>query len=713
MKFGKAFLCTAVISILWASSVFAQIYNYSTIAGTPGTSGSMIGLGTIALFNNPTGVVADNSGNLYVVDFGNSTIDQIFPVSGNWFVTTIAGTAGTTGTNDDIGANALFDNPVGIAIDDSNNLYVADYGNSTIRQIISIGGVEWVVTTIAGTGGTTGSGDGFGYQALFDNPISVAVDSTGNVYVADYGNNTIREITPVESFWVVTTIAGKAGKSGSVNGTNSAARFNGPAGVAVDSAGNVYVADYGDDTIREITPVGTNWVVSTIAGLAGKSGSADGTNSTARFHQPFGLSMDASNNLYVADSGNNTIRKITPVGTNWVVSTIGGLAGKSGSTDGTGSTAHFRRPDGVTTDSSGNVYVADTDNDTIRRGIPSAATFVPLQGTYNGLAIQTNAPSQLSSGSLKLVLAETGSFTANLTMAGTRRTFAGQFDQNGNVTNLITGGGSIVTWVILSLDLTNGTEEITGTVSNNLYQSELVADLATFSKANGCPQTGVYTFVVMPPSVNDSTLPQGWGYGTLKVAATGTGSFSGTLGDGTKLSGTVPVSKYGTAPLYSELYGNKGAFVGWLSFTNDTIESTMDWFRPAVTSSHYFAGGFTTNTELLASKYVAPAKGESLIDLTNTAGNAILAIGGGDLGGTLSNAVTIATNNTVTILSGTVTNLKLSVASKTGTFSGSFLQLATHKTVKFQGAVLQSQDFGAGFFTGTNATGFVTITPVE
>ncbi len=713
MKLGKAFLLTAVISTLWASSVFAQIYSYSTIAGTPGTPGSMIGLGTIALFDIPADVVADNGGNLYVADFGNSTVREILPLSGNWVVITIAGTPGSTGTNDDIGANALFNNPAGIAINDSNTLYVADYGNSTIRQMTSLGGVEWVVTTIAGTGGTTGSGDGFGNQALFDNPISVAVDSTGNVYVADYGNDTIREITPVESLWAVTTIAGKAGRSGSVNGTNSAARFDGPAGVAVDSAGNVYVADFGDDTIREITPVGTNWVVSTIAGLAGKSGSADGTNSTARFHEPTGLSVDASNNLYVADSGNNTIRKISPSGTNWVVSTIGGLAGKSGSTDGTGSTAHFKGPAGVTTDNSGNLYVADTDNDTIRRGIPSAATFVPLQGTYNGLAIQTNAPSQLSSGLLKLVLGETGSFTANLTMSGTRRTFAGQFDQNGNATNTIAGGGSFLTWVILSLDLTNGTEEITGTVSNNLYQSELVADLATFSKANGCPQTGVYTFVVMPLSDNDSTLPQGWGYGTLKVGATGTGSFSGALGDGTKLSGTVPVSKYGTAPLYSQLYGNKGAFVGWLSFTNGTVESTMDWFRPPVNGSHYFAGGIATNTVLIASKYVAPAKGESLIDLTNTAGNAILAIGGGDLGGPLSNAVTIVTNNTVTILSGTVTNLKLKVASKTGTFSGSFLQPVTHKTVKFQGIVLQLQDFGAGFFTGTNATGFVTITPTE
>jgi hypothetical protein len=343
-----------------------------------------------------------------------------------------------------------------------------------------------------------------------------------------------------------------------------------------------------------------------------------------------------------------------------------------------------------------------------------SAGFVPLTGVYNGLVIQTNAPTQASSGTIKLVLTETGSFAANMTMGGTRSAFGGQFDLTGNVTNTVTGGKSGSWNVIMHLDLTNGTEEITGTVSNGAFRSELVADLAVFSKADVCPQTGVYTFVVMPPAGNDTNLPQGYGYGTLSIATTGIGKLSGVLGDGTKLKATVPISKYGTGPLYSVLYGNKGSCVGWLSFTNNAIGATVDWFKPQVPASHFYPAGFTNNVTLLGSKYVAPAAGESLIDLTNTVGgNLTLALGGGNLDVVLSNSVRIATNNAVTILSGNVTNLMLKLVPKRGTFSGRFLHPVTHKAVKFQGAVLQAQDFGAGFFAGSNETGYVTLNPSE
>ena len=659
MKLGRAFLLATVIPTLWLSSVFAQIYNFTTIAGTAGTTGSVDGVGTGAWFNYPISVAVDGSGNIYVADYGNSTIREISPIPllAKWGVATISGTAGTTGRTNGIGTSALFNYPTGIAINNSSGtLYVADYGNSTIREIVPLGSGIWDVSTIAGTAGTSGSDDGLGSAALFSNPVCVAVDSTGSVYVADDGNN----------------------------------------------------------TIRAIVPSGGNWWVFTIAGKAGTSGSADGTNNTARFYQPSGLAVDASDNLYVADAGNDVIRKITPVGTNWVVTTIAGTAKKSGSANGTGSSARFNRPIGVALDSIGNVYVADTYNDTIRRGLALAATFVPFQGTYNGLAIQTNAPSQASSGSLKLVLAETGSFAANLTMGGTRAAFGGQFDQSGNVTNTVTKSSSSSWQVMLHLDLTNGTGEITGTVSNSAFRSELVADLAVFSKTNACPKAGVYTFVVMPPADNDPNLPQGWGLGTLTIATTGIGKLSGTLGDGTKLTGTVPISKYGTAPLYVLLYGNKGSCVGWLNITNNAIESTVDWFKPPVAANHFYPAGFTNNVvTLLGSKYVAPAKGSPMLSLTNTTGTVMLTLGGGNLGAGLSNSVMVATNNTVTILPGTATNLTLKLAPKNGTFSGSFLHPVTHKAVKFQGTVLQLQDFGAGFFTGTNETGYVTITPVE
>ena len=181
-------------------------------------------------------------------------------------------------------------------------------------------------------------------------PTGVAVDSAGNVYVADTDNYTIRKITPSG---VVSTLAGLAGSYGSADGTGSAARFISPWAWRWIARAMSMWPTTGNYTIRKITPSG---VVSTLAGLAGSFGSADGTGSAARFYYPTGVAVDSAGNVYVADTGNDTIRKITPSG---VVSTLAGLAGSFGSDDGTGSAARFHDPTGVAVDSAGNVYVAD------------------------------------------------------------------------------------------------------------------------------------------------------------------------------------------------------------------------------------------------------------------------------------------------------------------------------------------------------------------
>ena len=209
----------------------------------------------------------------------------------------------------------------------AGNVYVADSGGNRILEINSSGDVS----LLAGLG-SPGSDDGTGSAARFNFPEGVAVDSAGNVYVADTINSTIRYITPSG---VVTTLAGLATGFGSADGTGSAARFHFPESVAMDSTRNAYVADSSNYTIRKITPSG---VVSTLAGLAGSPGSADGTGSAARFFYPGGVAVDSAGNVYVADTENDTIRKITPSG---VVSTLAGLAGSPGSADGTGSAARF------------------------------------------------------------------------------------------------------------------------------------------------------------------------------------------------------------------------------------------------------------------------------------------------------------------------------------------------------------------------------------
>jgi sugar lactone lactonase YvrE len=398
MRTKLILLAAGILASLTSAS--AQIYNFTTIAGLATNWGSADGTNSAARFDRPYGVAVDTNGNLYVADKENHTIRKIAPVGTNWVTTTIAGLAETSGSADGTNSIARFNAPPGVALDTAGNLYVADRDNYTIRKIEPVG-TNWVTTTIAGLTGNSGSADGTNSDALFNEPCSVAVDTNGNLYVADLSNYTIRKIMPVGTNWVTSTIAGLAGAVGSADGTNSTARFEHPWGIAVDTNGNVYVAEYGNFTIRKITSVGTNWVTSTIAGLATNWGSADGTNSDARFSFPAGIAVDGDGNLYVADQGNYTIRKITPVATNWVVSTIGGLAGNTNSTDGVNSVARFNKPFGIAVDSGGNLYVADTWNHTIRQGVPCGALTITKETAKLNFA-KTNSDSCTLTATLDL-----------------------------------------------------------------------------------------------------------------------------------------------------------------------------------------------------------------------------------------------------------------------------------------------------------------------
>jgi hypothetical protein len=349
-----ALLALAVIASPAGAQLAYTPYAFTNFAGLPGVSGTNDGTGSAARFNGPGSVAVDSAGNVYEADFLNHTIRKVTPAG---IVTTLAGVAGAAGTNDGSGSAAQFNGPATLDVDSNGNVYVADYNNDTIRKVTPAG----IVTTLAGLAGTPGSNDGTGAAARFNNPIGVAVDNATNVYVGDAGNNTIRKITPAG---VVTTLAGSPGQQGSANGTGSAARFNNPHHVRTDNAGNVYVADTVNSTIRKITPGG---VVTTLAGSPGQPGSADGIGSAARFNEPYGVAVITNGNVYVADTINSTIRRITPAG---VVSTLAGLAPLTGSLDGTGSAARFNQPISVAMDSAGNLYVADSQNNRITKGTP-------------------------------------------------------------------------------------------------------------------------------------------------------------------------------------------------------------------------------------------------------------------------------------------------------------------------------------------------------
>ena len=302
----------------------------------------------------------NSSSNTYCLTGTNGTINYFSssasptPQSGTCpgqligIATTFAG-SGAASYADGTGTAAQFNGPQGVAVDSSGTLYVADAGNNRIRKITSAG----VVTTLAGSG-VAGSADGTGIAAQFNNPAGVAVDSSGIVYVADQLNHRIRKITPAG---VVTTFAGGVG--GFADGTGTAAQFNAPSGVAVDPSGIVYVADYTNHRIRKITSAG---VVTTLAG-SGVAGSADGTGTAAQFNRPAGVAVDSSGAVYVAEYTSNRIRAITTAG---VVTMLAG-SGVAGFADGTGTAAQFNGPLGVAVDSSGAVYVGDYGNNRIRK----------------------------------------------------------------------------------------------------------------------------------------------------------------------------------------------------------------------------------------------------------------------------------------------------------------------------------------------------------
>lgn len=276
-----------------AGNVYISDYGSGAIRKI--TSGAVVT--TIANVSTPSGIAVDNQGNIFVTDFQNN---YIYKINTNGTKSIYAGN-GSAGSANGMATAASFNNPGGIAIDALGNLFLADQQNNKIREITPAG----VVTTFAGNG-NAGANDGIGLAASFNNPDGLVVDKQGNVYVADTKNNLIRKITPAG---VVTTFAG-SGSPGNTDGTGIAASFNYPTSVAIDASGNLYVADYKNNLIRKITP---NGVVTTLAGT-GSAGNINGVGASASFNAPLGLVVDTFGNMYISDAGNYLVRIIILTG---------------------------------------------------------------------------------------------------------------------------------------------------------------------------------------------------------------------------------------------------------------------------------------------------------------------------------------------------------------------------------------------------------------
>jgi len=344
----------------------------STFAGN-GTVGLADGQGSAAQFNGPRAIAIDKQGNLYIADEGNNKIRMITPQGR---VTTFAG-SGATGANNATGINATFTNPNGVTVDANGFVYVADSGNQLIREITPTGGV----TTLAGSG-ATGNIDGKQY-ARFDFPNDLVLDNLGNLYVTDYASHEIRRVGPDGT---VHTVAGLA-TYGFQDGTGPAARFYNPGGITIDGSGNLIICDVGNDAIRAMTP---DSAVTTIAGN-GTKGFANGTGSAALFNYPANVAIDQLGNMYVSDSFNYLIRKIDPSGN---VTALAGIQGTHGFADGSRYTAMFDQTFGIAADKIGNLYVSDDGNSAIRKisltgydidkPLPAGLSFDQTTGTISG-----------------------------------------------------------------------------------------------------------------------------------------------------------------------------------------------------------------------------------------------------------------------------------------------------------------------------------------
>lgn len=408
----------------------------TTVAGTAGVEGSTDGVGPAAKLNWPCGLALGPGGKIYIADYNAQTIRTFDP--GSAVVTSIAGTMDVEGWVDGPAATAQFEGPCAMLVEPNGNLLTSDWDGGAIRLITSAGQVSTLaglpiaygatdglgaavrfnglngigiapngtvylndttnftirmmspgaaVTTFAGSG-SRGHADGAPATAKFDYAYSptIGIDGSGNFFMGDTYNQTIRKIT---SAGAVSTLAGSPGASGTLDGTGAAANFNNPHGTAVDSLGNIFVADTGNHAIRKVTPAG---VVTTFAGQKGVHGTTDGTGLGAQFNGPTGLAFHGTD-LYVADFYNHSIRKITSAG---VVTTLAGLSGTSGFADGPGGAARFNNPNGLAVDPAGNVFVADNGNNAIRKITPSGTVTTITGSPANNFTLLGAMPSSIN-----------------------------------------------------------------------------------------------------------------------------------------------------------------------------------------------------------------------------------------------------------------------------------------------------------------------------
>jgi hypothetical protein len=339
------------------------------------------------------------------------------------------------------------------------------------------------------------------------------------------------------------------------------------------------------------------------------------------------------------------------------------------------------------------------------------ANFVPnpflrVDGTYNGLFFETNEIRHENSGDLRLRVTPAGKYSASLRLAGRRHSASGQFNLEGQATNIIVRTGTNSLTVHWAIDL-QGLDQVIGTISDGQWLAELLGDRALFNATtNPAPLAGRYTLVL--PGTLAAGTPDADGWGTLKVTTAGSGSGAGSLADGTKFSRKVPLSKNGAWPLYAPLYRAKGSLIGWLQFdTNaplDDLSGLVAWFKTSQPDARYYPAGFTNQSTLIGSRYVAPTNStDRVLELTN----GVVILTGGNLSQAWTNDFVMSANNRVTNAS--LNKLSVTLSLGTGLFKGKFFDANVLRIASFSGALLQKTTNGFGYFLGTNQSGRILL----
>jgi uncharacterized protein (TIGR03437 family) len=591
------------------SSAPPSSYTISTAAGngTSGFSGDS-GMAISAELDYPTGVAVDSAGNLFIADTFNARIRKVTPAG---TISTVAGN-GTLGFSGDGGSptSAELRLPDGVAVDSAGNIFIADETNNRIRKVTAAG----TISTVAGNGTAGFSGDGgFATSAELFEPGGIAVDGAGNLFIADSMNNRIRKVTPAGT---ISTVAGNGvqGFSGD-SGPALLAELDQPSGVALDSAGNLFIADLMNSRVRKVTLAGT---ITTVAGSGAFGFSGDnGPAISASLAEPWGVAVDGAGDLFIVDSGNQRIRMVTPAGT---ISTVAGngTAGFSGDSA-TATLAELRGPQYVVVDGAGNVFIADTNNNRVRKLTATAAAAASLTiskahtGTFSQgqtgalytVTVSNAASSGPTSGSVTVSEnAPTGLTLAS--MAGSGWSCTGSTCTRSDV---LSPGSSYPAITVTVNVASNAPSQVTNqvTVSGGGANSATASDVTAVVAGTSTP---------MPVTATPSTITT-TGSTTL-TASLGVVSYVGRTGTvtfdlGSQVLGTAPVTMDGAGNLWATLvvpgsklavgvntitayYSGDANFPAWSGSVTVTVTPSSGPTVTGIENGATFQAGFASAT---------------------------------------------------------------------------------------------------------------------